>query len=349
MIKRSMRYGILSTAVFFAACSFFNSKDGSEAASQTVPAPPPIDKTDPLWNSYPAAVENTAFSLLSLEEQDAAFGKGRWEFPEGSASSAAFIGPRRYSLEDRRAVVLSSTVDESLDPATAVYGMPSARWVSDHQISSGPIAFTDAVVVGTAAPSLVVLDPLTLAPKAVLPLAHLPLGAMEYDAAAGFLRVPHGDGTAGLYGAPSAGAEAEDPVAAAVGPDKAALDAIAAESVRRFSLSPDDGGEAPVVHPYGPRGAVPAAGAALFRYDSAGTDPLRLYVDGAEGRPYGILIFDREGRFLATNVEYAASEVLEFYPEAGTAYYIAVSFLDAADAAAEGSAAPRLIIAAKSP
>ncbi len=350
-MKRLLLSPLCALALGLVSCPNSMKKPEPLASLSPEPAQEPVERTDPLWNSYAADIAAAPLTLLRLEDEGTASMKA--SATGAPASAAAHIGLRRYSLENGRTLVLASSDGGAgnAEPAELRYGIPSARWVSAYSICAGPAAFSDAVLVGTAEPALVFLDPVTLAPLSVLPLEHLPLGRIEYAAEENMLRLAHGDGSVGYYGAFAGGLEPSDPVAALIGPEARYRKALNEVLLQKLPPRLGDTLASLAVDPYGPRSRLSAEGIALFRYDAESDGPLRLYLDGADGRPYLIMVFDAQGTASASNVEYAAAAVLEFHPSVGEVYYVAAAFLDdrAVPEPAEADRPARLVIAEKSP
>lgn len=350
-MKRLLLHILWAMALGLASCPKSTKEPDPLALQFSESAPEPVERMDPLWNSYPAAISAKPLSRIRLEE--GGFASLNALAQEETSTGAAYIGLRRYSLENGRTLILASSDGRAdyADPAELRYGKPFARWVSEYAISAGPTAFSDAVLVGTAEPSLVFLDPLTLAPLSVLPLEHLPLGRIGYGVEENLLRLFHGDGSVGYYGVSSDGPEPSDLVATLIGPEPRYREVLDEILLRKLPPRLKDRLASLAVDPYGPRSRLSHEGIALFRYDAESADPLRLFLDGADSRPYLILVFDAQGSAVASNIEYAAASVLEFHPSIGEVYYVAAAFLDDRPGTelAEADRSVRLVVAEKKP
>jgi hypothetical protein len=203
------------------------------------------------------------------------------------------------------------------------------RWASpEWNIDGGPIVFADSLLLATAEPSLVVLNKSDLSFQRTIPLMYSFSGLMVVLDGAAFLAALHRDGSIGLYTLSEATQSPIDPVEAFIQPEPTALESIRKDAA--MLLSKDSLFSFSSIDLYGPRREVPADGAVLYRYgmdEESGS--ARMYIDGADGRPFLIAVYDDLGKRLATNVEYTAAAVLEARLEQGLSYFIAVSFLDA--------------------
>ncbi len=229
-------------------------------------------------------------------------------------------------IRARREGVEYSLVDSEL-VAIMENGETLWRYADRHKPSAGPLVFNDLVLIATDEPAFVAVGRLTGALAFRKNVDHPPLGPLTLLETPRLLAAYHSDGLIGLYGLTKDELEPLlDPVEAYIRPSQAALRLINAELAKLSGDAAFTGPER--FELYGPRRSIPASGIGLFKYYPENDGTIRLYVHGAAEAPYLLALFDHEGAFLRSNVDYgSADKLLSFPAKADRFYYVATGRL----------------------
>ncbi|WP_304221613.1 hypothetical protein [Gracilinema caldarium] len=298
----------------------------SAVKEEQVARPTFKDKTDPSWNSYSIALPTAAIRLSELSR---AFQSDGALSVKSAVGNRAFMSTYRYSVEGSKKIIARS-LDESMitekvlpDPAQLPVGDPKAIWTAPFTITAGPYLCTNAVILATSEPAIVILEPETLVPIKSFPISHLIISFMKFNPETYELYAIHGDLSTGTYHFGDTETVRSDTVQLLVGPEENALRKIQDKTGKLLSSStPIQFGRTqifPIVS------EVETTAANLFRIAVEEDGPYRIYLDGLGNIPFLFILFDKDGESIFSNIEYAVEKVMEYPLEKSKVYYLAVS------------------------
>lgn len=330
-MKRLLSIGFFFLLIF--GCSKFGNKESQPESQppiaikeEQVTRPTFKDKTDPAWNSYSIVLPTATITLSELSkisQSDEALSV------KSAVGNMAFMSTYRYSVEGLKKIVVRP-LDESMitekvlpDPAQLPVGDPQAVWNAPFTITAGPYLCKNAVILATSEPAIVILEPETLVPIKSFPLSHLIISFSKFNPETYELYAIHGDLSTGTYRFGDTETVQFDPVQLLVGPEENALRKMQDKTGKLLSSStPIQFGRTqifPVVS------AVETTAANLFRIAVEEDGPYRIYLDGLGNIPFLLILFDKDGESIFSNIEYAVEKVMEYPLEKSKVYYLAVS------------------------
>lgn len=283
-------------------------------------------RTSPEWNSFSCNLPLGSISLLEITYD---FSVDISNFIKASRDKWAFMSTNRFSVEDRSSVV-SRPLDESgvsgqemPDPAVLPTGEVQHNWKAPFTITAGPMVCTNAVIISTAEPAIVLLNPETLQVIQTLPIQDLIIAFIAFNPETFELTALHGDLRVGKYVFLNMKTDLLDPVNEKIGPDEKALAAIQEKTAQLLSLPGPAKIDKTLVYPVDSQ--IYSQEPHLFRFTVAEDGPYRIYLDGIGEVPFLLALFNETGESILSNVEYAAEKVLETSLSKDAVYYLLVS------------------------
>jgi len=305
-----------------------------------VPAPKPTlkDKTDPAWNSYGItlplmAIQQDEVEITAEPETDGtvkpSLSSDLFASLKPAVGNCAYMSTNRYEVEAPNMLTVrpldeSAVIGDTIpNPADLPVGDATAVWKNPVNITAGPIACLNGLIIADSEPSIVVLDPVNLQLIKRFPVKSLIVAFTGFFPERAELSVLHADYWIARYRFINETPPLEDPVTRLIGPSTEALEKIIDKTGKLLSGYDTIQFDRTNVFPIASE--IDVTKPKLFRITVDDDGAYRIYPDGIGDIPFLLILFNEAGESIFSNIEYAAEKVLEQNLEKNAVYYLVVS------------------------